>query len=52
MWNWKNGTDECICKVEILRCGKQMYEHQGGKGGNELGDRNWHIHTTMYKIDN
>ena len=31
----------------------QTYGHQGGRGKwDELGDGDWHIHTTMYKIDN
>ena len=29
-----------------------MYGHQGGKRWDELGDWDWHICTTMYKIDN
>ena len=24
----------------------------GKEGGDELGDRDWHIYTAMYKIDN
>ena len=32
---------------------EQTYGHQGGKGGgDELGDWDWHIYTTIYKIDN
>ena len=34
------------------RCRKQTYGYQGGKGGgrDKLGD--WHIHTTIYEVDN
>ena len=35
------------------RCRDQTYGHQGGRvKWDELGDGDWHIHTTMYKIDN
>ena len=35
------------------RCRKQTYGYQGGKGGRDkLGDWNWHIQTSIYKIDN
>ena len=50
----KNGTNEIVYKTEIE---SQMYKtnldgYQEGSGGrDELGDWDWHIHTTMYKID-
>ena len=32
-------------------CRKQTYGYQGGKEGRDkLGDWDWHIHTTIYKI--
>ena len=35
------------------RCRKQTYGYQGEKvGRDKLGDRDWHIHTTTYKIGN
>ena len=35
------------------RCRKQTYGYQGIKTeGDKLGDCDWHIHTTIYKIDN
>ena len=34
------------------RCSKQTYGYQGGRGGDELGDWDWHIYTTMHKMDN
>ena len=52
MWNLENGTDEPICKAEIET---QMYRTNvwtPGRKGNELEDWNWHIYTTVYKIDN
>ena len=27
-------------------------EESGGRGRDKLGDWDWHIHTTIYKIDN
>ena len=34
------------------RCRKQTYRYQKGKGQRDkLGDWDWHIHTTIYKID-
>ena len=29
-----------------------MVTKDKGLGGDKLGDWNWHIHTTVYKIDN
>ena len=50
----KNGIDELIYKAETE---SQMQEtnlwilrEEGG--WDELGDWDWHIYTTMYKIDN
>ena len=35
------------------KCREQMYGHQRGKGKwDELGDWDWHIYPTMYKIGN
>ena len=50
----KNSTDEPICKAEKRhRRREQTYEHLNGKGWwDKLGDWDWHIYTTMYKIDN
>ena len=36
-----------------LRYKNQTYGYKEGKmGGCKLGDRDWHIHTTIYKMDN
>ena len=38
----------------LTYCREQAYGYQGGKAGewDELGDWDWHIYTTKYKIDN
>ena len=38
--------------LNTLRILEMVFENQGGKGGDELGDWDWHIYTNMYKIDN
>ena len=46
----KIGIDELIFKAGIET---QMYANQGGKRRwDELGGWDWHIYTSMYKIDN
>ena len=49
----KNGTDETICKAgQRHRRREQTCGHGGGeREWDELGDWDWHIHTTMCKID-
>ena len=38
----------CVTDVKKQTCG-----YQGGSGGRDkLGDWDWHIHTTIYRIDN
>ena len=38
---------------ENQRGRKQTYAYQGEKEGrDQLGDWDWHTHTTIYKIDN
>ena len=46
----KNGTKQ----KQSHRCRKQTYGYQGGKGGrrDKSGDWDWHVHTTIYKLDN
>ena len=48
-------TNELIYKIEIeLQMYKTNLRLPGGKreGEDKLGDWDWHIHTTMYKIGN
>ena len=41
-----------FCKAERHRSREQTYGFQGREGvWDELGDWDWHIYTTMYKID-
>ena len=56
MWNLKkNGTDTFIYKTEVE---SHMWKRNlwspgvGGGRGEEEGDLDWHIHTTVYKTDN
>ena len=47
----KNSADEPIYKAEI-ETQNVDYGHQEEKGGDKFGDWDWHIHMTMYKLDN
>ena len=48
-WNLENGTDESVCTAEIDRINMDT---KGEGRWDELGDRDWHVHITMYKIGN
>ena len=49
----KKGTNELTYKTEIeYRYRKKRMVTRGKKRRNKLGDQEWHIHTTMYKIAN
>ena len=57
VWNLilKNDTNELIYKTETdLQYRKQTYGYQRGNmvGRDKLGAWDWHIHTTIHKIDN
>ena len=55
MWNLKKMVQMNLFTKQKYshRCRKQTYVYQGGKGGRDkLGDWYWHVHTTIYKIDN
>ena len=42
-----------FCKAERHKSREQTYGFQGRGGGwDELGDWDWHICSTIYKIDN
>ena len=45
-------TDGLIYKIRNRDTDKENWQLPGGKGGNKLGDWNWHINTTIYKTDN
>ena len=48
----KNGTDEPICREEIdMQMQKMDVWIRGERGRwDELGDQDWHIHSTMWEI--
>ena len=50
----KNSTNELIYKQKLRhRCQKQTYGYQRGKGRRDnVGNRDSHIHSAIYKIDN
>ena len=50
---WKNGTDELICKAEIESQIQRtnLWTPKGQEQGEELGDWDRHVYTTMYQTD-
>ena len=48
----KNGTNELLYKKERVtdRENTSMVTRKGTMGRNELGDWDWHIHTTVYNV--
>ena len=54
MWNLKNGTNELIYKTEIESQIQKtnMVPREEKEEGAILGDQDWKIHSTIYKIDN
>ena len=55
MVSLKNDTNEFIYKTEILTdLENQVYGYQGEgvKGRDRLGVWDWHVHSTIFKINN
>ena len=50
---WKNGTDELICKAEIESQIQRtnLWTPKEQEQGEELGDWDRHVYTTMYQTD-
>ena len=47
----KKVTNELIYKLSH-RCRKQAYGYQGNRAGEGyLGDWDWHVYTTIHKVD-
>ena len=53
-WNIEKWYNDLICKAETDTDVENKYTDTKGikEGWDELGNWNWHTHTTMYKTDN
>ena len=53
MWNLENNTGELISRAEIeTQVENQCIDTKDRREWDELEDKNWHIQSSMYKIDN